>query len=272
MRLKTRATRLLMKGTGSFGAQMALEWVVNRLELLMGYGGSNDPEMSGEKVLIKMMGEHGRTHNSPLRIFDVGAHLGEFLSLLLKMLPSDSYSIHAFEPSRFSFEKLRGTFGQIPNITLNNCGLGKSAGRAKLFTDSEGSGMASLTRRRLDHFGISFSSMEDAEIQTLDEYCRKGQIEHIDLLKIDVEGHELDVLKGADGMLRQRRIDFVTFEFGGTDIDSKTSFQDFWYFFKSFRKGTIHRLTPSGYLFPIRQYKEIYERYRYSNFVVVFSD
>lgn len=62
---------------------------------------------------------------------------------------------------------------------------------------------------------------------TVDDYCRESHVEHIHLLKIDVEGHELDVLHGATEMFQRKAIDVVTFEFGGCNIDTHTFFQNF---------------------------------------------
>ena len=50
------------------------------------------------------------------------------------------------------------------------------------------------------------------------------------IIKIDVEGNELDVLKGASDFLKDVKV--IQFEFGGSNIDSRTFFQDYWYFFK----------------------------------------
>jgi hypothetical protein len=91
----------------------------------------------------------------------------------------------------------------------------------------------------------------------------------IDLLKIDVEGHELEVLRGAESLFAGRGVRMVTFEFGGCDIDSRTFFQDFWYFFRERGMGRLFRITPSGYLAPIRHYREADEQFRTTNFLVL---
>ena len=140
-----------------------------------------------------------------------------------------------------------------------------------LHYDSAGSGLASLTRRKLDHFGIDFSKNEEVLIDTVDHYCTENSIGHIHLLKIDIEGHELDALAGAKVMFANRAIDIVTFEFGGCNIDTRTFFQDFWYFFHDANYKLL-RVTPSGYLHPLESYKEIHEQFRTINFVAVAND
>ncbi len=156
----------------------------------------------------------------------------------------------------------------IRRISLNNIGIGKECGEAILHFDSAGSGLASLTKRRLDHFGVDFSKTEKVEISTIDNYCSKNAINHIHLLKLDIEGHELDALAGAKTMLNNKSIDIVTFEFGGCNIDTRTFFQDFWYFFTGLNM-TIFRITPSGYLHPIDSYEEIHEQFRTMNFIAM---
>lgn len=102
--------------------------------------------------------------------------------------------------------------------------------RSILYSNESGSGLGSLTKRKLDHFGIDFSVEENIELIRFDEYSVNNIIDKdIDLLKIDVEGHELKVLEGVGEKIKNIKI--IQFEFGGCNIDTKTYFQDYWYFF-----------------------------------------
>jgi hypothetical protein len=73
-------------------------------------------------------------------------------------------------------------------------------------------------------------------------------------------------------MFGDRKIRMVSFEFGGCNIDSRTYFQDFYYFFRDHGMKEIFRITPSGYLVPIHDYREIYEQFRTTNFLVLLGD
>ena len=110
------------------------------------------------------------------------------------------------------------------------------------------------------------------EIETLDGYCGAHGIERIDLLKIDVEGHELDVLRGGEATFSRRGVRLVTFEFGGCNIDTRTYVRDFWYFFMDFGMKSFHRIMPCGRLFRFEGYNESIETFRTTNFVVVLDE
>ncbi len=153
-------------------------------------------------------------------------------------------------------------------VRLNNLALGNQPGQRTLFYDASGSGLASLTKRRLDHFGIQFDRSETVDLDTLDHYCQTHHIERVHLLKLDVEGHELEVLAGTESMFSKRAIDLVAFEFGGCNIDTRTFVQDFFYFFRD-QQMTLYRIAPSGFLRPMPDYREAYEQFRTTNFVAI---
>lgn len=167
--------------------------------------------------------------------------------MIQQYLPDISLQIHAFEPGSHSYKILCDAAEKYENVILNNIALGKNSGESTLYYDIEGSWLASLSQRRLDHFGIDFKYSETIKIDTLDNYCLNANIQQIDLLKLDVEGHEMDVLKGAVKMLENRKIKVLSFEFGSCNIDSRTFFQDIFFFLTEYKMSNIFRITPSGY-------------------------
>ena len=72
-------------------------------------------------------------------------------------------------------------------------------------------------------------------------------------------------------MFSKNAIDIVTFEFGGCNIDTRTFFQDFWYFFVDVNMK-LFRISPAGYLVHIQSYKESDEQYRTTNYIATKSD
>jgi FkbM family methyltransferase len=272
--MKQRIKKILIALSPSARVQRLLEANVALSQYLMGIGSGSLLHSSGETVLIEELKRRFLLFKEPLTILDVGANQGQFLGLIVQPLQAAGipFHVHAFEPGRDAYEILRKNFGHHANISLNNFGLGGESGDRNLFYDEAGSGLASLSQRRLEHFGIRFDRSEKVTIQVLDEYCAQRGIGRIDLLKLDVEGHELDVLKGASQTLGTRKIKMISFEFGGCNIDSRTYFQDFWYFFQSNGMGRISRILPSGGLAPIRQYHEANEQFRTTNFLVMQSE
>jgi FkbM family methyltransferase len=259
--------RVLARVTGGDTAQRFLAKVADTAQYLMGIGAGTDAAASGERVVIDRL-RRLTASDAPLIVFDVGANRGQFLALVLQRMGDRPVRVHAFEPGA-AFRELAERFGRHPSVAINNAGLGRAPGKAVLHSERAGSGLSSLYRRNLAHFGIEFSAAEDVVIDSVDEYCRRTGVGRIDLLKIDVEGHELDVLRGAEKLFADRGVRMVTFEFGGCDIDSRTFFQDFWYFFRERGMGRFFRITPSGYLAPIRHYREADEQFRTTNYLVL---
>ena len=253
---------IVSKLAGNKYAQKILEKNIVFSHYLSGVGSGGGVQDSGEKSILDFL----NSKREPYCIFDVGANKGQYINIVFNELHKKSFKIHSFEPSKYTFDLLQKNAPASAKVKLNNLGLGKNVGEHTLYSNEQGSGLASLTKRKLDHFNIDFSDSEKILITTLDNYCCENGIKHIHLLKIDVEGHELDVLNGANKMFSEQSIDLVTFEFGGCNIDTRTFFQDFYYFFYE-KKMKLFRITPSGYLFPIRKYKEQYEQFITTNFI-----
>ena len=196
----------------------------------MNFGGGSNVFTSGEFATMNILRDNIGVRNEPV-IFDVGANIGNYTALLMTVFPNAQ--IHSFEPAKETFSNLQKNIA--PNLArysgkvqLNNFGLSDSPTKATLHYDQLNSGIASLYNRQLDYFGIDYSKSETVELSTLDNYCAENNIDRIDFLKMDVEGHELSVLKGSAKMLAESRIDNIQIEFGGCNLDSRTYVRDFW--------------------------------------------
>jgi Methyltransferase FkbM domain len=86
----------------------------------------------------------------------------------------------------------------------------------------------------------------------------------IHLLKLDVEGSEIDILRGADELLENGGIDFLQFEFGGCNIDSRTYFRDFYDLLSP--RFRIFRIVTDG-LRAVDEYREIGEIFTTTNYL-----
>lgn len=136
---------------------------------------------------------------------DVGANVGVFTLIMARRLSNGT--VHAFEPSRYHFEKLRSNLllNQFNNVRVHQLALSNRRHQSKLhFPPSNGllsnTGMASQFQ-----FERTFSRTEEIECVSLDEYAASHGIAHIDLMKIDVEGAEMDVLAGAIRSIHRNR-------------------------------------------------------------------
>lgn len=164
-------------------------------------------------------------------VFDVGAQGGDYLREVLKAT-QDKAVIHAFEPNSKDYAILEQEVGS--RVVMVNRALGDSNGEVTLYFPDGISGLSSL------HGGDGrFTKSEKVQIETLDSYCKRQNIKKIDLLKLDVEGHELSCLKGAVSMLPY--ITHIQFEMSVASRDSKTYFRDIFNFLKDYKISRILR-------------------------------
>ena len=254
--------------SGNAAAQKLLERNVDLSLRLMGVGSASDVAWSGEQhVLVNLADRLHRTGRDRCRVFDVGANRGQYLQLIRSTRPPlPGPEVHCFEPSPTAFALLSQIQGAEHPLVLNNFGLSNEVGSAKLFAPKRGSTFSSLSKRNLEHHGLAFNEREEVNLRTLDEYCEEHAIAHIDLLKMDVEGHELSILRGGQRLLQQRSIDMITFEVGNANIDARVFLKDFWKLLVP-HGFELKRLTPSGYMKTLRAYHEGLESFGTTVFV-----
>jgi FkbM family methyltransferase len=158
-----------------------------------------------------------------MTVFDVGANVGE-LTLLFSRFTAGAGVVHAFEPSRAAFERLEIVCraANRRTVVLNNLALAGKKGFIRLHVyEDDYLSFNSQAARPLKDYGLNLEpvGIEEIRATTVDDYCDEKGIEEIDLLKIDTEGAELQVMKGARKMLKSGRIKCLTFEFGQTTFD-----------------------------------------------------
>lgn len=197
-------------------------------------------------------------------IFDVGANVGSWTSQMRLRLPQAA--CFAFEPSSAAFDRLRTAVRDGTMVVPVRIAFSDTAGSGSLFFDNPGSSLASLYQRDLANHGISLDNHEVVETARLDEWCFKNNVVP-DIIKIDVEGHELAVLRGSSQILN--RVHAVQFEFGGTCIDAGIWFRDLWNFLEPYG-FEMFRMTPCG-LLRIKKYSEQEEVFVFQNYVAVRS-
>lgn len=221
-----------------------------------GYGGNSiDAEV---KAALKLL------RRKPALVIDVGGNVGGYTLELLRKAPGAE--VHVFEPSPVNLRKLRATFEHVPNVVVDEHALSSQEGSAVLYSDAPGSGLASLTRRDVSHVGLTFDAQEAIQTMRFETYWR-GRLgcRPIDIVKLDVEGHEVDALLGFGDAFDVCSV--VQFEFGGTALDTRVTWRDLFRLFTA-REFDIFRITPFG-LQPLPCYREIDEFYVTTNFLAL---
>ncbi|WP_300662176.1 FkbM family methyltransferase [Fluviicola sp.] len=136
-------------------------------------------------------------HPNPNVILDIGANIGEISLRFAQRYPQAS--IHGFEPFPDTFETLKRnvSLNSFPNIELHPLGLGSEQG--KVFFEERSAGNPGMNRVTSD----PEKSSREVAITTLDSFIQNLGDQHISLIKIDVEGYELEVLKGARNLIQE---------------------------------------------------------------------
>ena len=143
-------------------------------------------------------------------IIDAGGHYGE-TTIKYKQQYSNS-KIFIFEPTEFSFKKLKATFSD-KSIFLVNKGLASVDGEKEFFKNAYDGTNSFYPRPKSGkaYYPPKGYTVETCKVPVvrLDTFARENQISHIDILKMDIQGSELDALKGAEKLLKSKSIDLI---------------------------------------------------------------
>jgi FkbM family methyltransferase len=133
-------------------------------------------------------------------LLDVGANIGQTIKEFLETFRTPR--IFSFEPSPETFLLLRQNYAHLSNVQLENVALGDREGTLPFYVTKDYSVNDSLLRPNWN------SGAREVPIQvcTVDGYCNRLRIREIDLLKIDTQGNDANVLRGAPRMLKDGKI------------------------------------------------------------------
>ena len=141
---------------------------------------------------------------------DCGAHMGSWTLVMARHFRE----VHAFEPQRLLFQQLCGNaaLNGLTNVFAYNIGLDARPGQLTLHRPGVDRGSSSARTDVAQRFGADGipTSPEVIPVAKLDNYA--GILNDVGLIKIDVEGMELRVLRGAANILRQNRLPKVLLE------------------------------------------------------------
>ena len=148
-------------------------------------------------------------------IIQIGAHHGNEYDKLKKL----SENILMFEPQKEVYKKLFNKLGSIPNLVIVNKALGSSIGIMQMYTEQANEGQSSSLLvpqlHCIQYPGIKFTGTEQVEVTTLDEYFN-DKVFNYNLLTLDVQGYELEVLKGSTDILL--KVDYILCEVNRAEL------------------------------------------------------
>ncbi len=150
---------------------------------------------------------------------------------------------------------------QLANVSVAETAVGETAATMHLYVPDRPSGWMSLHPRSDSFVSDVRFTPRAVPVVRLDDLLDEQGIDRVDFLKMDLEGHELFALRGAEGYLQQQRISALSFEFGSANVNSRTFFRDIWEFLVHL-DYRLNRILPGGRLLRINRYEETLEFFR----------
>ena len=241
--------------------------ILNRLQDFLLNSNNANIDSNGE---LRFVTEYINTLASGNKyiFFDIGANRGDYTDLLIRLSDKNhlDYTVHMFEPVDYSFQSIKKNISLTNHIVLNKLGVSDKTESVDIFYNKAGSPLASLYERDVKEYNIVLDQKEKINLVRLYDYINQHQIQHIHLLKIDVEGHEIAAFTGLSNYLDSDFIDVIQFEYGGANIDSKTYLKDFFRLLEL--KGfTLYKIQKS--CLNKVSYSTTLENFKHSNYIAL---
>lgn len=161
-----------------------------------------------------------------MTVVDVGANIGLY-TLLFGMRVGAHGAVHSFEAESLNFNRLRQNvrLNEMDQVRANHLGVFSSSGTIDLnvyperFAAWHTIGSPQLPDPDDPSRIVRPIKVEQVQAVSLDDYCAENSIQRIDLLKVDVEGAEMDVLLGCEQLIAEDRIGCILFEASRPQIE-----------------------------------------------------
>lgn len=199
-------------------------------------------------------------------VFDIGANDDPY-----GMFLPESTKIYAFEPNQVAFKKLQANVKSRPNFETYRLGMSDKVGKLILWDqkDNSGSAMSSIYKQPLEITYKLKIKKTTVSVTTIDQFMKQKNLNSIDFLKIDTEGHEYKVLLGARKALKQNKIGIILFEFNDMNVYSRVFMRDFFELLNNF---SMYRLLQNGVV-PLGEYNPLkHEVFAFQNIVAIRND
>lgn len=167
-----------------------------------------------EEAFAKLCGILKKLSREKFLIFDIGANVGQSIDAFRKVFPDSN--IVSFEPNQEIFNLLKKNWGGVDSVSLHQFAVSSKSGICKFHVTNvpEASSLLVPDPKLMKLSVENKYGFKEVNVDciTLDKFCNINKIKHIDLLKIDVQGAELEVLKGAVSLLESQSVDVIFVE------------------------------------------------------------
>ncbi len=220
------------------------------------YLGENEGDMKDNGELF-FVSQHIRDCQV---VFDIGANEGDWTNHVLRINPN--LQVHCFEPSPSIFLKLKERVHSA-NVQFVPFGLSGKDEELEFFQE----GYSLYERIGDHHVDQSHSVIETVSLTTISGYMERNEIDCVDFVKMDIEGHELQALKGGLNEFKLGRIKRLYFEYNTTFIDAGVFLKDIFMLFKNL-DYRIYKLMPD-HLQRVEAYDNRLENFQFKHFGLV---
>ncbi|HEY5811038.1 MAG TPA: FkbM family methyltransferase [Terrimicrobiaceae bacterium] len=217
--------------------------------------------LTGERHFVESVLPRYLHREGSFTVVDVGANEGSYEELILSKFKTARCI--CVEPHPITFRALEKRLAS--RCVFVNCALGANSGTLTLYdrADQNGSQHATMYREVITDLHRQAVTTHQVPVKTLDEMANDLQLSRIDLLKIDAEGHELEVLRGARKLLAAGLIGVLHIEFNEMNIFSRVFLRDFREMLPSHK---AFRMLPSS-IIPVSTYPLGSELFAFQNIV-----
>ena len=189
-----------------FNGFRAFAWRMGRKLYFWGRGEQhNSPEANGEYWLLA---EVVRLSSQHAHFMDIGANKGDWTIEALKLSEETgkSVNLHAFEPCTGTRQMLEARLPEGAGARVNALAMSSTPGETEFYSSGAGLGTNSLNQ-------VSGTEVERVQVSTIDAYLESNGINRVELVKVDTEGFDLEVLRGAERALSEGKIALIQFEY-----------------------------------------------------------
>jgi len=229
----------------------------------------NDPETNGERMVIKHVLENVAPRKAV--VFDVGANIGDWARAAITTAKDLGIEVcvHAFEPCRDTCDTLAHNLRQDSEdgrVLVNNIAMSSTAGKSNFYSLGDNSGTNSFYPMS----GAGQQRVEVVDTETIDDYFLRKGISRVHFIKVDTEGHDIEVLYGARKIIEAKKVDVIQFEYNFRWISARRYLKDVFDYFIPLGYS-LGKVTPLGIEFYPEWSPEL-ESFREANFLAAVED